>query len=71
MGKSDLGRDLRRDPRRSSKPGREPRSAGVAITDLPRTEAAVGISEEAGLQVLGSDGSASHVRHRAVVSLQR
>ena len=59
---------LRRSPRRSSKPGGQPRSA--LRFRLTGTEAAVRISEEAGLQVLGCDGSTSQIRHRTAVILQ-
>ena len=65
MGKSDLWRQ----PRWSSEPGWQPRSA--VTVRLPGTEAAVGISEEAGLQVLGSDGSSSQVRHGSTFSLEK
>ena len=54
--------------RRSSKPGGQPGSA-VSVR-LPGTQAAVRVSQEARLQVLGSDGSSSQVRHGTVVSLQ-
>ena len=62
---------LWRRPSRSSKSGRQPRPAVAVIAGLPGTDAAVRLSQEAGLQVLGGDGAASQVRHGPTVSLQK